>query len=888
MNKQRTLFARITVTGFGMVNRFVPWHRLRKYIGVLNLYAFREVLREENLHNTRRPGLPSSTGDEGIAENANAVQAEPFDPKYLYRRHAEGHYNDLADPLMGAAKTRFGRNVPLDAVKKALQQPIDHPSPRVVSNELLARKDFIAAEQLNLLAAAWIQFMTHDWFHHSAPSIPKGPADVIAFNADDDWKPKDGTPPGKMWVRRTPADPTQNPGDGPPTFLNDGSHWWDGSQIYGNDEKEADELRCADCTVEWRGPKCEVWEHDPNRPDAVKTVRDTRGELRLVGHRMDLPSNHGTRQAQVGLFDNWWVGLALMHTVFAQEHNAIAARLRLAYPHWDSDRIFHTARLINVALIAKIHTVEWTPAILNHPTLDVAMNANWSGVVTEKITNIFGRLGNSEEVSGIPGSTTEQHGAPYSLTEEFASVYRLHPLLPDEIQFRKAATGETVVTQSMEGLIGDKVSRFLRDQKLELDDVCYSFGIANPGAPVLHNFPEFLRKLSRPDMDANNQPINNRIIDLAAIDVTRDRERGVPRYNDFRELIHRGRISTYEEITGEPSDDNPRARALRKVYGQAAGKDQVDLVDLMPGMYAETFPEGFGFSDTAFRVFILMASRRLKSDRFFTTDFTEDVYTSVGMDWIQKNDMSSVLIRHFPAVAAPLRQVKNAFAPWPKMSAQPMANDGKANGSAPSSVASLFATLACLVVTAIVVAGALIIAKYHPSIENVWAIESGYAVMIPLGAAAVCYFFRRYSALLTPMWRAFWTGAFIALLIHIWIGVADSLQGKITEVFHTPLVSHPIFDTLLAIWWAIDVVLAWKKSPDQDTALVRFERTVANILFPVAFVWATFEGKSLTNAKTLTDKKTLFVGHATAIVMLAVVAIAVACWISIRKPVKKA
>jgi len=28
-----------------------------------------------------------------------------------------------------------------------------------------------------------------------------------------------------------------------------------------------------------------------------------------------------------------------------------------------------------------------------------------------------------------------------------------------------------------------------------------------------------------------------------------------------------------------------------------------------------------GFSDTAFRVFILMASRRLKSDRFFTRDY---------------------------------------------------------------------------------------------------------------------------------------------------------------------------------------------------------------------------------------------------------------------------
>ena len=38
----------------------------------------------------------------------------------------------------------------------------------------------------------------------------------------------------------------------------------------------------------------------------------------------------------------------------------------------------------------------------------------------------------------------------------------------------------------------------------------------------------------------------------------------------------------------------------------------------MVGMFAEPKPKGFGFSDTAFRVFVLMASRRIEADRFFT------------------------------------------------------------------------------------------------------------------------------------------------------------------------------------------------------------------------------------------------------------------------------
>jgi len=41
-----------------------------------------------------------------------------------------------------------------------------------------------------------------------------------------------------------------------------------------------------------------------------------------------------------------------------------------------------------------------------------------------------------------------------------------------------------------------------------------------------------------------------------------------------------------------------------------------------------------------------MASRRLKSDRFFTTDFTPRVYTQTGMDWIAHNTFSTVLL-HF-------------------------------------------------------------------------------------------------------------------------------------------------------------------------------------------------------------------------------------------------
>ena len=59
-----------------------------------------------------------------------------------------------------------------------------------------------------------------------------------------------------------------------------------------------------------------------------------------------------------------------------------------------------------------------------------------------------------------------------------------------------------------------------------------------------------------------------------------------------------------------------------------------------------------------------MASRRLKSDRFFTNDYTPDVYTPEGLDWIEGSSMVDVLLRHHPELGPALEGCENAFAPW--------------------------------------------------------------------------------------------------------------------------------------------------------------------------------------------------------------------------------
>jgi hypothetical protein len=116
--------------------------------------------------------------------------------------------------------------------------------------------------------------------------------------------------------------------------------------------------------------------------------------------------------------------------------------------------------------------------------------------------------------------------------------------------------------------------------------------------------------------------------------------------------------SSFDELTA----NREWAEEIRRVYD-----GDIDRVDTTVGLFAENPPKGFGFSDTAFRIFVLMASRRLNSDRFFTVDYKPEVYTPAGMEWIDNNTMKTVLLRHYPQLEPALRKVDNAFAPWARV-----------------------------------------------------------------------------------------------------------------------------------------------------------------------------------------------------------------------------
>jgi hypothetical protein len=211
-------------------------------------------------------------------------------------------------------------------------------------------------------------------------------------------------------------------------------------------------------------------------------------------------------------------------------------------------------------------------------------------------------------------------------------------------------------------------------------------------------------------------------IDVAALDIVRDRERGVPRFNEFRRQYGLRQMTSFDDFKDPAAvpdsadwlDQQDAVQTLRELYGQhvcdaskvitdaqvnddgspindCLGRpngtliDNIEDVDTVVGYLAEyRRPHGFAISETQFVVFILNASRRLFSDRFFTSCFRPEFYTTLGVDWVNHNGpgpvmmekgtpnghtqpvspMKRVLLRNIPELNQELENVVNAFDPW--------------------------------------------------------------------------------------------------------------------------------------------------------------------------------------------------------------------------------
>ncbi|OMO64572.1 hypothetical protein COLO4_32008 [Corchorus olitorius] len=580
------------------VDKLGIWHRLPVFLGLIYLAIRRHLHQEYNLLH--------------VGKSPSGVRFNPGDYPY---RTADGRYNEPFNEGAGSQGSFFGRNIlPVPQNDKLIR-----PDPMVVATKLLARRNYKdTGKQFNMIAASWIQFMIHDWVDHMEDTnqieliAPKEVASKCPLSSFKFYKTKE-FPTGFYEIKsgtkniRTP--------------------WWDGSVIYGSNIMRLEKVRTF-IDGKLKIAKDGLLEHDK---DGIPLSGDIR---------------------------NSWAGVSTLQALFIKEHNAVCDALKEEYPELNDEELYHYGRLVTSAVIAKIHTIDWTVELLKTNTLLAGMRANWYGLLGKKFKDRFGHVGGSV-LGGLVGHRkTVNHGVPYSLTEEFVSVYRMHPLLPDSLDLRNTNVAPEANKSPpllekipMQDLIGHKGEKTLSG--IGFIGQIVSMGHQACGALELWNYPSFLRDLITQDIDGKDRPDH---VDLAALEIYRDRERKVARYNQFRRALLLIPISRWEDLT----DDKEVIQTLNEVYA-----DNVEELDLLVGLMAEKKIKGFAISETAFVVFLLMATRRLEADRFFTSNFNEETYTKKGFEWVNKTEsLKDVLDRHYPQITKKWMNSSSAFSVW--------------------------------------------------------------------------------------------------------------------------------------------------------------------------------------------------------------------------------
>ena len=92
-------------------------------------------------------------------------------------------------------------------------------------------------------------------------------------------------------------------------------------------------------------------------------------------------------------------------------------------------------------------------------------------------------------------------------------------------------------------------------------DLFFSFGNQHPGQLVLNNYPRFMQELSIP---------GNPVFDMGAVDILRARERGVPRYNEFRRQLGLNPIRTFDDLTDDAGHRRDAHRGLRRATSRTS------------------------------------------------------------------------------------------------------------------------------------------------------------------------------------------------------------------------------------------------------------------------------------------------------------------------------
>jgi prostaglandin-endoperoxide synthase 2 len=204
---------------------------------------------------------------------------------------------------------------------------------------------------------------------------------------------------------------------------------------------------------------------------------------------------------------NIQIGYVMFNVLCLREHNRLCDVLARAYPDWDDERLFQTARSTLMAIIMKIVVEEY----INH--------------LTPYHFNFF---------VDPPSFTNERWYRTNWMTMEFSLVYRWHSALPSQITYDSEKIGMEKSLWNNQLLIDRGLGSLFEEAS------------SQPAGRIgFFNTDDFLVEMT----------------ELASVRLGRQAQ--MASYNDYREMCGYARVTDFDQITG----DSEVQQLLKKLYG---------------------------------------------------------------------------------------------------------------------------------------------------------------------------------------------------------------------------------------------------------------------------------------------------------------------------------
>ena len=499
-------------------------------------------------------------------------------PPALEPRSIDGWGNNPNQPELGMADTKLLRLASVSfTYGMSATPPSDLPEARFISNALSAQSQTVLnTAQATDMLWQWGQFLDHD-ISLTPEGDPAEPFPILVPRGDPVFDPLSR---GRHIIpfHRSAFDPNTGTGpDNPREQVNKITAFIDASNVYGSEGHRTRALRTNDGT----------------------------GKLRTSGGGLFLPYNvdgfeNDGGNERVELFfagdirANEQVGLTALHTLFIREHNRLADILASENPQLNGHEIFELARKIVGAQMQVITYNEFLTLLLGPGAIGPydGYDSEADPTISNEFSTAAYRFGHSmlsPNILHVAPSGTEQG---ISLREAF-----FNPQLLTEM--------------GLSGLLRGLARQQAQEVDLLLVDGVRNLLFGEPGGPGR---------------------------DLAALNIQRGRDHGIPDYNSARGAYGLPPAKTFADVSSDPNSQD----ALSRVY------DEVQHMDLWTGGLSEDHLPGAMVGET-FHNIITEQFRRLRDgDRYW---FENDPYflANPGMlTEIRATTLADVIRRNTP------------------------------------------------------------------------------------------------------------------------------------------------------------------------------------------------------------------------------------------------